>query len=240
MNHQDMSIGKNTAIGMATDVAVVGLGVLVSIVLTRSLGSELRGVYVLLTTTNFIVASFAHLSIGIACSTFLARGRLKLGEVNTVAALIAAVMGALSVLVVSLAFFLLYDILFRGIKFEYLLIALLLIPASIYQAYWNSMMVGLGRIVLLNKLNLGINISNALLMILFVGILFPANVLTALLVWSFSAFIGALCSAMLATRIEPFSWPPKRETFREMLGFGLRGHGANIAQQLFLRLDYMS
>lgn len=224
---------------MSTDIAVFGLGILVSVVLTRSLGPDLRGIYILLVSTNFLVSSAAHLSVGFACSTFLARGRLGLGEVNTVAVVLAIALGLLSVAIVVLAYQvpLLQDSVFKNFPFDYLLIAALLIPVAIYQVYWNSMMVGLNRIVTLNKLNLAVSVGNALLMLLVVGVLFPNNILAALVVWASSAFVGAVCAFVIAARIEPFVWPPRRSTMKDMLSFGLRGHGANIAQQLFLRFD---
>jgi O-antigen/teichoic acid export membrane protein len=231
-----VSIGKNTVVGMATDAAVFGLGVVVSVALRRGLGAEGSGVYSLLTITNVLLASVFHLSLGIACSTLLARGRYRLGEVNGVAVTMALALGLGCLGLVSLVFPFLQGNVFEGVAFWQLLVALALVPSTMYQIYWNSMMMGTGRVILLNKLNLGVNIFSAVLMVLVVGIL-KAGIPGFLAVWSSSALGGALVALALALRLDGIKWPPGRQTLREMVGFGIRGHGANIAHQLFLRFD---
>src|SRR5438874_2383510 len=128
---QKMGIGRNTIFGMAIDAVIFGLGIAVSIVLTRSLGPQRRGVYVLL-------------------STMLARGRYRLGEVNVVALLIAIAMGVLCLIGVGLLFPLVADNIFHSVPYGFLLVALVLIPTTIYQIYWSSMMIGTHRVFLLN------------------------------------------------------------------------------------------
>src|SRR5436190_15577540 len=150
---QKMGIGRNTIYGMAIDVVIFGLGIAVSIVLTRSLGPEQRGVYVLLVTTNVLLSNLAHLGVATALSTMLARRRYRLGEVNVVALLIALGMGVLCLIGVSLVFPLVTDNIFRGVPYGFLLVALVLIPTTIYQIYWSSMMIGTHRVFLLNKIN---------------------------------------------------------------------------------------
>jgi O-antigen/teichoic acid export membrane protein len=231
-----VSIGKNTAVGLVTDILVFGLGILVSIVLTRSLGAEQRGIYALLVTTNFVLTNIAGLSMGIACSTFLARGRYRTSEVNTIAIVLALALGAIALVGTTLAFSFLQRSVFREIPYAYLLVALLLTPISIYQSYWNSMMVGLNRLLLLNKLNLVVNMASATMMILVVGV-FQAGIPGFLAVWALSSMAGALSALVLAARIERLAWPPNRVALRDMLSFGLRSHGASIAYHLFLRLD---
>lgn len=231
-----MSIGKNTTVGLFTDVAVLGLGVLVSIVLTRSLGPEQRGVYALLVATNGLGANLAGLSVANSCSTMLARGNYRLGQVNTVAMLLALVLGAAGLAITTLIFPLLSNNIFMGVPYTYLFIALLLLPTTIYQIYWNSMMMGLSRLLSLNKLNLTVNVVSSVLMIVVVGVLHK-GIPGFLAVWSLSGVWGAISTAVVAARIERPVWPPSRKIMSDMLQFGLRGHGANIAHQIFLRLD---
>src|SRR5204862_2557651 len=96
-----MSLGKNAIVGLTTDILVFGLGIVLSVVLTRSLGVDQRGVYVVLVTTNAVVSSITGLNVGSACSTLLARGRYRLGEVHTVAITMAVALGAVSVVALT-------------------------------------------------------------------------------------------------------------------------------------------
>ena len=221
---------------MAADITVVGLGLWVSVVLARGLGPDGRGVYAWLTTTNLLLTNLGSLSVTGACSTFLARGRYRPGEINTVAMFFALLFGLLCAAAALGAYYLFSDSLFRGISPAYLLVALLLTPVTIYLDYWRSMMMGLSNIVLLNKLNLATNITSTVLMtvvVLLLGLGIPGF----LGVWAFSALAGAAGALVLSGNAERPTWPPNREVARAMFSFGLRSHGANIAHYLFLRFD---
>ncbi len=222
--------------GMATNVAVFGLGIILSIVLTRSLGADGRGVYVLLATTGSVLANVLNASVGVACSTLLARGRYSLGTVHTVAVLVALVAGGLGLAVVSFAFPVLQPDIFSGVPYGYLLVALLLVPLLIYQLYWNAMMVGLNRVVLMNQVSLAQNLGNTLLMIAIVGIA-QGGIPGFLLAWATSTAVATVAMFVIALRVERPAWPPRRAVLAEMLGFGLRGHGTSIAHHLFLDFD---
>jgi O-antigen/teichoic acid export membrane protein len=230
------SIGKNTAVGLATSGVVFALGILLSVVLTRSLGAEQRGVYVLLVTTNVLLTHMSDLSIEVACSTFLAQRRYALGAVNTVALILAVALGLAGLLVVTAMFIFLHDSVFLNVPYTYLVVALLLTPLTIYLTYWTGMMTGLNRIVSLNKYNLAVNIGNTALMVLAVGV-FQLGVPGFLGAWVISTLAGALVAVAWAARMDRMSWPPQRQAAQDMVGFGLRLHGMGVAHHLFLRFD---
>src|SRR5689334_10313549 len=96
-----MSIGKGSLLNLATDLVVFGLGIVLSIVLTRSLGETGRGIYTVLTALHGLLIVAASLSIGVACSTFLAQGRYQAAEVQTVVVGLALGLGALAGVLVS-------------------------------------------------------------------------------------------------------------------------------------------
>ncbi len=165
-----MSIGRNTTIGMATDGALFGLGILVSVVLTRSLGPDQRGVYALLVATNLLLANISYLGVSYGISPMLARGQYRLGEINTISLLLSLLLGAICLLVTTLALPFLGGNLFSNIPYYYLVFPLVLTMTTIYQIYWNSMMIGISRVPLMYKVNLIANSLNALLMITAVGL----------------------------------------------------------------------
>ncbi|MDQ2806584.1 MAG: polysaccharide biosynthesis C-terminal domain-containing protein [Chloroflexota bacterium] len=231
-----MGIGRNTLIGLATDLTVFALGFLVSIVLAYSLGPQGRGVYVILVTTNVLLANVAHLSLWAACSALLGQNRYRLGEVNTAALLIAGGMGILCFGAASAVYLVWGAILFPQITYGQLLITLLLIPSTIYQVYWTFIMLGSDHVLTMNKLNLAVNVGNAAGMLLVVGGL-HGGIAGFLAVWVVSSTANLIAAVVLAARIDPFAWPPSRVVFRDLLTFGLRTHGAHVAHQLFLRFD---
>lgn len=231
-----MSIGKNTTIGLASDGVVFGLGILVSVVLTRSLGADQRGVYALLVATNLLLAYISYLGVSSAISPILARGEYSFGEINTISIFLAFLLGAICLLVTTLAFPFLSSNLFSNIPYYYLVIPLVLTVTTIYQIYWNSMMIGISRVPIMYKLNLVTNSLNALLMITAVGVL-RLGIPGFLAAWSLSALVSATAMLIISSRIEPLSWRINRTALRDLLGFGLRVHGTAVAHQIFLRFD---
>lgn len=231
-----MSIGKNSVISLATDLVVFGLGILLSVVLTTKLGQEGRGIYTLLVTTNSLLAISLSLSVGSACTIFLAQGRYRVADVQTIVAGLALLLGALAGLGATLAYAALRDSLFRTVPYTDLLVALVLVPPAIYQTYWNAIMVGTNRIAEMNGLNLAFNFGNTALLLVTVGVL-GWGVAGFLLAWTLSWLGWLLGSVLLSQRRGGFAWPPRRTVARDLLGFGLRGHGGQIANQLFLNFD---
>jgi O-antigen/teichoic acid export membrane protein len=121
------------------------------------------------------------------------------------------------------------------VSFQYVLIAVALIPGTIYQVYWNGIMIGTDHVFLLNKVNLTVNTINALLMIMAVGVL-QMGIPGFLYAWIISSVSGLALTVFLAGRLQPWEWP-RRESVARILGFGLRSHGQQVAHQLFLRFD---
>ena len=230
-----MGIGRNTLIGLATDLTVFALGILVSIVLARSLGTQGRGVYVILVTTNVLLANVAHLSLWAACSALLAQKRYRLGEVNSAALLIAGSMGILCFGAASGVYYIWGASLFPQITYGQLLVTLLLTPSTIYQVYWTFIMLGSNHVLTMNKLNLAINLGNAAGMLLVVGGL-HGGITGFLVVWAVSSTANLLAAVVVAARIDPLVWP-SQAVLRDLITFGLRTHGAHVAHQLFLRFD---
>lgn len=221
---------------MAVDATVFVLGIVVSIVLTRSLGPEQRGVYVVLFTTNLLVAALSNFSVNNSLSTMLARGKLTLARASGAALFIAVALGGAAIAVVLLLFPALAGGPFRGLTLDQMIVALLLVPSTIYQAYWNHIMMGTGRVLLLNKVNLVTNVTNAVLMVLAVGVL-GLGIPGFLAAWTASSAFGMIAMMVIAGRIERPEIPPHGPSVKSLLGFGLRGHGAQVAHQLYLRFD---
>ena len=230
------SIGKNTAVGLATNGVTFVLGILVSVVLTRSLGADGRGVYALLVATNVLLTYISGLSIELACSTFLARGRYTLGTINTIALLLAGTLGLAGLLLVTALYPFLSESVFLNVPYAYVAVALVLTVFTLYLSYWNSMMVGLNRVIAVSKYNLAASIGNTVLMVLIVGVL-QLGIPGFLAVWATSTVVGGMVALAWSVRMEAPRWPPERMALREMLGFGLRLHGMAIAHHFFLRFD---
>src|SRR5947207_939881 len=114
---RNMGIGKNATIGLATSLLVFGLGILISVVLTRQFGPDQRGVYVILVTTNTLLASMAALSVGLAVGPVLAQRRHGLAEVHTAVLVLAGLLGAAGLIIATVAFLVLRESVFHNVSY---------------------------------------------------------------------------------------------------------------------------
>lgn len=231
-----MSVGRSSAVGVGTSTAVFALGIGVTVVLTRSLGAEGRGVYFLLVATNALLAEVAKLGVGTAAETLLARGRFSLREVHAVAVSAALAGGAVVAVAASAAYPLLRDNVFSNVPYRYVLVSLLLVAAAVYHGHWNAIMAGLGRVVLLNEVMLALSFVNAALVLLAVGVL-DFGIPGFLVAWTATYVAGAAVMGAIAARLGAVSFLPDRAVAAAVLGFGLRVHWGAIAQQGLLRFD---
>lgn len=111
------------------------------------------------------------------------------------------------------------------------------LPIMLYAGFWNSMMIGMGHIWLLNGVQLVMSpVQLLLILVLIVGM--SGGIGTAVCVYLFTMLLQFVLMVVAATRLGLLA----REEVREddlsgrMLAFGLRGYPNAIATMLWMRL----
>ncbi|MBI2910179.1 MAG: oligosaccharide flippase family protein [Chloroflexi bacterium] len=231
-----MSIARNSATILVTQIISLGLGIFTSMVVARALGPSNRGVYFLVLSTTALVIGLANCGIDFTATYLLAKGKYRLKEVNANALIIVLVISAMVLLVYLPGRGLLRDTLFRGIEEPFVLYALLMIPFALYTRYWGAMMLGLNRIWLMNQLEIATGVVGALcgfvvLVILGWGIwgLLGQGALFALALTAVRLF--------LVWKIDGLKFGLNLKLLRESLHFGFRGQVGNFAGVILLRAD---
>lgn len=167
---------------LSSNVSLLVVGLLSSIITTRILGPSGMGIYAILTNFTLIFVSLAEL--GIRQSTIYYSGKeiYKLDQIfsaNVNIWLISSTIG------ITIFVYIIHSSQI-DIKFELLFISALIIPASIANSFINGIMIGADKITK----NANYNIYNGFLKL---G-------LVALLVWAFKLYVfGAILAMLIPT-----------------------------------------
>lgn len=229
-------LARDSAYLFAAQVVVFLLGMVSSIVLSRTLGPTFRGVYFMVLTVSLLVSNLGSLGMGFTNLYLLAKGKAAVRQVNLNSLLMACLLG--------LGFLLLYLLLrgplhagiLREVEPKYVLLGMSVIPLTLYQGFWGGIASGLKKFALTSRLEMIVTVltTAALLLVLLVGKWGLAGVLG---VWAGGIVLFTLVRVALALswdRLRPtLSWP----LLKESLAFGGRGHLGNIAFYIYSRLD---
>lgn len=235
-----MSISRNSSLFFGMQLASLLSGAVLSIIVARSLGPTLRGVYFIMLASNTLVVSLATLGIPATNKYWLAKGKYTLSEVNTNSLTMASLTGGM-ILAAYLSFGKnLNEHILRGVDEFYIVVSFLLVPFSLYRLYWEAMMAGLNRFGIISGVSVTTTLVNTILTVVAVLAL-NAGLNGLVAVWIITSVGGTLVAAHLALqqirrRGESHRGPSIR-LIRESLSFGLRDHAGSLAYHLFTNAD---
>lgn len=228
---------KSTTVTFIARVLNLFLGIITSVLLTRLLGPEGKGIYTMAALLPALVVTFGNLGIGPATVYYVAKGHYPHREIlgnNIVLALAIGALGVLAGLIVALFF---HQSVFPEVAQTYLLLALALIPVNLLSTYLQNILLGAQRF---KEYNLIVNIQS---------LSFLAFIVIAL--WALKAGItGALVAGILVwllTDMVLFFWAMKAAggiSFKLNLAYikrasayGIQAHLGNVLSFLNYRID---
>ncbi len=231
-----MTIVRNTFIGVFTKIAVLSVLFINSLLVIKILGPKWQGVYFMITVTNGLLLNFLNLGMNVSNTTFLAKDRLSFGRVNSNALVLALGSGVFSIFLYLVFYPFLQGIFFKSIDAGYMLMGISLLPFSMYEIMWTSMMVGLNEIPLIYKYQVIKNTAFLLLNIvalLFLGLGFYG----AFYSWVFITIASSSVLVYLGHRRERLKLQFYPALFKETLSFGIKNYWGNIATNIWRRFD---
>ncbi|MBI3399387.1 MAG: flippase [Deltaproteobacteria bacterium] len=235
-NNNENSIPKNTLVGFAINVIIFLLAALTNILIVRTLGPKDQGIYFMVITINYMIVSLGNMGIGTANATFLAQKKYLLSDLNFNSVLTAAGAGGICIVFYLIAGSLLHSTIFQGIDPLYVFSGISLVPFTLYMSYWNSMMVGLNEIILLNKILLAQTAFSCFSVIIALIVL-KLGINGAIGAWFFTNVISAITMFFLLHKMDRIKLRINYPTFKGSILFGLKSHIGGIATYIWLRLD---
>lgn len=230
------SIKKNISYLFAAKMSGFIFGMVDSIVISRYLGPEHRGIYILILLVNYMVVNFSNCGLDYTNTYLLAKLKNTIEQVHSHSIVL--------IVIVSILVYLLYAVLrdpfhanfLKQVSPTQIMIALGLVPFSLYLRFWGAMMAGFERFKLTSVLNICTGFINTLVICL-IMIMLKGGV-NELLMWMLSSFILFSLIRIIILKINgelgfDFSW----QRFRDALIFGMKGHVGNIATHIIYRFD---
>jgi len=229
------SIAADSVSALALRVSLYATGFLGSILISRVLGPEGRGLYYLPVVTAATVASFANLGLEAANVYLLGNSRVSMARLWAQGGLVALVMGAAGLLAIVAAPAVLPS-LYAQTPLQLLLLAGLTIPLTLHTQVTGGLLVLAGRVTLQFRAGLAGSIVQVALLacLAAAGELHVTSVLTATLV-------SNLATWWVVARRSPepgarwIAWDPA--LLRQTLRHSIPLHLASVLLFLHLRLD---
>ncbi len=233
-----MSIAKKSTYDFVSQLVILAFTFVSGVAVAVILGPKVSGVFRLVLFCNLLCVNMSNLGIGIANTYHLGKDRTKLAELHSLS--ICVIIGmTLVVLAVVLIFGeWLRHVLFRDVSTPHLLIAVGLLPFTLYYVMWVGMLIGLGEIKLLSIFNA---IYYAVQSVLFIFILLILRLwLTALLIsWAAVQILAVVCMVYILHRWVPLWVPVNKTLLKRVLQFGIVAHIGNVASTLLGRVDWL-
>ena len=227
-----VGIARGTFLGLRADVVTVISAVLVSIVVSRGLGPENRGVFFLAFAAALLIAMVGDFGMSTAGITYAASGEVAPGELHGAALGFSFVVGALAALALLPAHEFWTSEVLKGLDSTMLLLLCAAIPPLIYAQVLLATLAGLGRIPAISWIRIAQQIAIP-------AFLLPAVLISGSPQWTFAAWLATAVGNAVAIGIytvRTVSPPsrPARETVRKVLSFGTRGWVGTISHHGFL------
>lgn len=232
-----MATIRLSLVGFGAKLAILAVLVVNTLALARFLGPEGYGTYFIFIRVISVLAIFADLGLSQSANAFVGRYEHWIGRINTILLSLACAFSLGSMLLGAALYALAGEQLLPGFSWKWMGMAFVVLPFALYGSFWNSAMVGLGRIWILNLVRLGGSILSLILTIIFVVQLAgDAETAAATYIAAMAAqFVVMSVIVFRLSHIQTNNEAPANLRW-QMLHFGLRGHSGAILYILWTQL----
>lgn len=208
------------------------------ILLYKFLGLRHAGEYSLVLLANLMLVLFTNFGIEISTRVFAGKEPQKTAQIHTASVLLIL---AISVFV-ALGLFFSQDVLchyyFKGVSKNFLLIAALLLPFSLYQIVWQGIMVGLGEITLFSRIYMWNRIVQGGIVIILIAFTYPTLEIF-IYIWAILQVVTFFVSFVyMAAKYRLFALFPL-SLINDLLKFGWVVFVGNFASNLIYKYNFL-
>lgn len=215
-------------------IVQVCAGLIVSVLVSRTLGPANRGIYFLIIAARGLVVGLGSLGLAGACTYYMGKKEYSMLEINAQAAAIALAIGTLII-----ACYWLFEPVFAphlgAVDAAYLWLGILTCPFALYGSFWQGLHIGAARISLISRFSTilsAVDILSTFVVLCLLDLSLPGLIGLSLVM---SVAIG-LCQWWLVQGTNPAAGL-SLGLMRKLLVFGMKSHLGDIAQMVFTRAD---
>ncbi|MBS4206751.1 flippase [Bacillus sp. FJAT-50079] len=236
----DSKFTKDTILTLSRQVTGILLGLLLTVIIARELGTEGNGMYALIVLLPTMLMAFLNMGVGSATVYYIGRNKYRVETIiktNTITALILSLVSIVCGLIFLLLFY--QNSSFNEIPIAYLYGILFTVPVLIINEFYIVVFQGKNDFKAFNSLALSRQIVSLVSLVIFIY-LFQIGLIGAV----FSFIIGSITQLMITVyyfrsrmqinfSVGKFS----KEYFIDSLKFGIKAHFSNMLSFINYRAD---
>ncbi|MDX2177011.1 MAG: lipopolysaccharide biosynthesis protein [Candidatus Sumerlaeia bacterium] len=235
-------VARTSVVDSFGQLAVIAVSMAGGIFLSRLLGADGRGAFVLATSVvTGVIADLAALGLGVAAQVFASKHRARVGEVHTLALAGIAASSLVAVLVGLAAGPFLLDTVFKGLPWRFWALQLATLPFLLYLPVGYGILVGLGQVRRRSAFDVVFYaLQNvAIVGVLLAGVYWVRVEPVAELVFLFCGMqaLGAAALAREVSRHAPLLAKPGRDLARPFYRYGIVVWFGQIPNAVAWRID---
>jgi O-antigen/teichoic acid export membrane protein len=219
-----------------TRLALIAIGLVTGVIVTRTLGPEGRGFYATAVTIGAIGVQFGNLGLHASNTYYVAQDRSRLAALVGNSVLVSLAVGG-AVVALAGSFFIVWPQV-APLHGPLLMLALLWIPLGLLYLLLQNLLLGIQEVRAYNLTELGARLLTVGLLVLVIvsGVITPERVFTVSLVTMIVgvALVGWRLRGQLAGPVKG-SW----ELFRQGMRYGFKSYLAAFFAYLVLRVDLL-
>ncbi|MCD6385644.1 oligosaccharide flippase family protein [Candidatus Sumerlaeota bacterium] len=232
-----MGIAKKSTFDLVTQVSIVIISGIAGIIIARRLHPEGYGAFRLVLLANTLSLNLTNLGLSIANTYFIGKDPRRLSEAHTISVFLAFIFTITLLALVTLVGDIIRNLFFKDIPIPYLLIAIGLLPFSLYYAIWTGILIGLGRIILLSIFNLSYQFTQALCFIVLL-VVFKQGLSAIIISWATIQVLAVFVMLyILRHRFGKVFAPLNFSLLKRFIKFGFTAYFGNVASNLLTRVD---
>lgn len=144
------SILQNTMIGIGGEIITIPIVLISSVIINRWLGPGDRGIWALILATNTFLSAALAFGVPLALSILGAKNSFPLKHIHAVALFVSVGAGILGLVAYPVLMPVLDTLSLSGLDAKYVIVAIILIPLSVYGTFWDALITSLESIIALN------------------------------------------------------------------------------------------
>ena len=233
-----MSLARNSALAFTAQIVSLGLSFIGSIVVSRWLGPEGRGVLSLLVVLSEMAAGIATWGLGPAYAYLAGKSAHRMAALVGSSLILAAGLGLISGLGMIAAGPWLLEHVLRGLLPRHLAIAAVAMPFVFLTFFLSSVMLGSGRVreaALMQVYTTSLSVVAGIVVLPVLGLGLEAMVV----VFALTAAIGALWYLMFLVSQVGLSFRGLRAIARDAFTYGFQAYLGSVTGYFWLRADVL-
>ena len=230
-----MKFIKNVLLTFSVQLTAVILGIIISVILARTLGPEKVGIYSIIILIFTLLSTFGNLGIAISNTYYGVKKKYTWSEIAS-NSLISAFLLGIIILAALLLFYYFNPSPFENLDPNLLLIASITMPFILLMLYFQNILLGQNRIEEYNFTNITQSIIYLALIVILILVV-HGDLWAVIVSWTVSYVTASIIPVILVYRSTKFKLHFNLEFFSKSVKFGLQSYLGNVIQFFNYRID---